>query len=134
MINHPCLNIKLIVKIFEQIKNGKFVNAPTDSGSERGKELFRNVVKYNWDSMPETIFRYSANINYSKIKQSKAPYWVLDSLLLVPDPRKIDEMELENIVKQVLDFDSIEKLNSFLDKYKGKIYYYSDTIWNEKAK
>ena len=133
VINHPCLNIKLITRVSEQMKNGTFVLEPTDSGSERGKELFRGEIKWEWDSTPETIFRYSAVVPVSGIKKSSASYWVLDYLLIVPDSRKIENKELEGIVKKILSMHSLKEMTNFLDGYKGKLKYFTDTTWNEKA-
>ncbi len=133
VLNHPCLNIRLICRVSVQIKNGIPVQAPTESGSERGKELFRGVVNWKWDPTPETVFRYSALVPYSSIKKSDAAYWVFDFLFLVPDPRKISEKEFESVVKKILTFNSQKKLTRYLDGYKGKIHYYIDTSWNVKA-
>ena len=134
VINHPCLNIRIIVRVSEQLKNGVYVIEPTDSGSRRGKELNRDEIKWSWDAAPETIFRYSAVVPSAGIKKSGASYWVLDYLLIVPDPRKIKAEELDNVVKKVLSFDSVKETTNYLDGYKGRISYYTDTTWNEKAK
>ncbi|RKX84476.1 MAG: hypothetical protein DRP57_05795 [Spirochaetes bacterium] len=133
VINHPCLNIKIVTRVSEQIKNGAYVSEPTDSGSERGKELYRGEIKWNWDSTPETIFRYSAVVPVSGVRKSKASYWVLDYLLIVPDSRKIEDKELEGMVRKILSMKSIKEMTDFLDGYKGKIKYFTDTTWNEKA-
>ncbi len=133
VLNHPCLDIRLICRVSEQIKNGVLVTAPTDSGSERGKELFRGFVKWNWDPTPETIFRYSATVPYSSIKKSEASYWVLDYLFIVPDPRKINNADYEEVIKKILSFKSHDELMKYLDSLKGKIRYFIDTSWNVKA-
>ncbi len=133
VLNHPCLNIKLICRVSVQIKNGIPVQAPTESGSERGKELFRDIINWEWDPTPETVFRYSAVVPYSSIKKSDAAYWVFDFLFLVPDPRKISDKELDSVAKKVLSFNSQKALTNFLDGYKGRIHYYIDTSWNVKA-
>ena len=51
----------------------------------------------------------------------------------MPDPRKITDDELNDVVKKVLSLEAPDKLNKFLDSYKGKFTYYVDTSWNQKA-
>ena len=133
VINHPCLNIKIVTRVSEQKKNGTFVVEPTDSGSERGKELFRGETKWDWDPTPETIFRYSAVVPVSGIRKSETSYWVLDYLLIVPDSRKIENKDLDGVVKKILSLNSLQEMTNFLDGYKGKLKYFTDTTWNEKA-
>jgi len=62
------------------MKNGHPVTQEIEEGSVRGEELFKGRIDWEWDSLPETPFRYSARIPGSRIKINSSPFWVIDYL------------------------------------------------------
>jgi hypothetical protein len=134
VINHPCLPLWIGARVTVQMKNGLPVQEETEKGSVRGEELFRGRIDWQFDSYPETVFRYSAVIPGAKIKPAKAPYWVVDYLIVVPDPRKIGTAELDGIMEQAGAL-SPEELQKYLEPYQKeqKLMTYVFTSWNVKG-
>lgn len=130
VINHPCIDLWIGCRISEQLKGGLYVQEPTEEGSERGKELFSGEVEWQWDSTPETTFRYSGRIPGSKISNHGVPYRVIDYLLILPDSRKITRKEVAELMKQAPQLQDTEALISFLDEYEDRFFYDIHTSWN----
>jgi hypothetical protein len=103
----------------------------TEEGSERGEELYKGVLQWEWDPLPETTFRYSSRIPGSQIKANSDPYWVIDYLIIVPDPRKTDQQEIDQIMKKAWELPP-EAIEDYLEPYKkeGKLTPYVFTSWN----
>lgn len=131
VLNHPCLDLWIGVRVSVQVFNGVPAQAETEEGSERGEELYKGALQWAWDSLPETTFRYSSRIPLAQIKSSNDPYWVIDYLIVVPDPRKLAREELESIMKQAWELPP-EAIEPYLAPYKaeGKLAPYIFTSWN----
>jgi hypothetical protein len=134
VVNHPCLDLWIGARVSVQMKNGLPVQQETESGSVRGEELFRGRIDWHFDPYPETVFRYSALIPGAKIKPTKAPYWVVDYLIVVPDPRKISKEELNGIMENAGAL-TPEELQKYLQPYQKeqKLETYVSTSWNVKG-
>jgi hypothetical protein len=134
VINHPCLDLWIGARVSVQMKKGLPVQEETEKGSVRGEELFRGRVEWQFDSYPETVFRYSALIPGAKIKPTKAPYWVVDYLIVVPDPRRIGKEELNGIMGKAGSL-TPEELQKYLEPYQKeqKLTTYVSTSWNVKG-
>ncbi|MEW5817197.1 MAG: hypothetical protein AB1798_17610, partial [Spirochaetota bacterium] len=85
--NHPCLDLKIAARIYEEMKDGVWAQTEIKSGASRGKVIYSGLVDWEWDSEPETLFRYAGKIPLADIQKTSAPYLVIDYLFLVPDPR-----------------------------------------------
>jgi hypothetical protein len=131
--NHPCLRILSGVRISEQVKDGIPVTAPTDKGSERGRQLYKGFVSLEWDPNPATFYRYSLRIPGSQIQSSRAAFWVYDFLLVIPDPRKITVDELQADKDLLWGAEDPAEFRDILDRYKGKIVYFIEDRWNKEA-
>jgi len=131
VLNHPCLDLWIGARISVQIYDGLPAQEETEEGSERGEELYKGVLEWEWDALPETTFRYSSFIPGSQIKAASDPYWVIDYLIIVPDPGKISREEIEEIMKKAWDLppDAVE---AYLEPYEkeGKFTPYVFTSWN----
>jgi len=134
VVNHPCLPLWIGARVTVQMRNGLPVQEETEKGSERGEELFRGRIEWQFDPYPETVFRYSAVIPGAKIKPTKAPYWVVDYLIVVPDPRKISTEELDGIMEQAGSL-SPEELQKYLAPYQKeqRLTTFVFTSWNVKG-
>jgi len=131
VLNHPCLDLWIGARVSVQIYNGLPVQEETEEGSERGEELYKGVLEWEWDGLPETTFRYSSFIPGSQIKANSDPYWVIDYLIIVPDPREISRQEIEEIMKKAWDLPA-EEIEAYLEPYEseGKFTPYVFTSWN----
>ena len=134
VLNHPCLDLWIGARVTAQLKNGLPVQEETEEGSTRGEELFRGRLEWKFDPYPETVFRYSAVIPGAKIKPSKAPYRVVDYLVVLPQPLAVSKQELEAIMEKTwsLNPDAVEE---FLRPYQeqGKLRVEVFTSWNVKG-
>jgi hypothetical protein len=131
VLNHPCMNLQIAALVSVQTKGGMAVQEETEVGSDRGDLLFQGKIDWSWAGVPETYFRYSSRIPGSQIKKSSAPYMVIDYLILVPDPRKISDEELETILGKAGVLQDFEKLQTYLENESGdRFSYYLFTSWN----
>lgn len=130
VVNHPSLDLRILIMISAQMYKGKYSRTDTESGSTRGEELFRGEVEWRWDSDPNTVFRYTVPIPVKKMKQSDAFLWVIDYLILVPDSRNVTTEEMDRIVQEVGGIADSEQLTAKLDTYQGKLKYYLNESWN----
>jgi hypothetical protein len=134
VLNHPCLDLWIGARMTVQMKNGLPVQEETEAGSVRGEELFRGRIDWKFDPYPETIFRYSAVIPGAKIKPSKAPYRVVDYLVVLPHPLAITQQELEAVMEKAWS-PRPEEVQAYLRPYEeqGKIRVEVFTSWNVKG-
>lgn len=131
VLNHPCLDLWIGARVSVQIYDGLPVQEETEEGSERGEEIYKGILDWEWDALPETTFRYSSFIPGSQIKANSDPYWVIDYLIIVPDPRKISREEIEEIMNKAWDLPP-EAIEAYLEPYEneGKFTPYVFTSWN----
>ena len=131
VLNHPCLDLWIGARITVQMKDGLPVQEETEEGSVRGEELYKGVLKWQFDPLPETTFRYSSRIPGSQIKPDKNPYWVIDYLIVVPDPRKTSREEIEAIMEKAWALPP-EAIEEYLKPYEQDGVLTPDifTSWN----
>ncbi len=128
--NHPCVDIWIGCIVSEQMIDGQFVQEPTESGSVRGNTLFQGELLWDFDSSPETIFRYSAAIPGKEMTETSAPYLVIDYIIIVPDPRKITNEEVEEIMTEAVQNEELEEIFKPLQEEEERLDYYYFTNWN----
>jgi hypothetical protein len=134
VLNHPCLPLWIGCRMAVEVKGGVPVREETETGTARGDELFRGKLDWQWDPAPETVFRYSARIPVSLIKDDPALYRVIDYLVVVPDPRKISASELDSLMERVWPLGDPAAIGRALDAEKGRLRYFTDTSWNVKGR
>ena len=129
--NHPVMDLWVGARVTVQVQEGVPVRAETDTGAERGEELYRGKLQWTWDAAPETTFRYGAAIPGAEIKASSSPYWVIDYLVVVPDPIEAEAGEIDRIMEQVWDLPP-EEIASRLEPHRkaGTLTAYEFTSWN----
>ena len=103
VVNHPALDLWLGARISVQVIDGVPVREETAAGASRGRELYRGRLRWQWDAAPETTFRYRASIPGSEIEANADPYWVIDYLIVVPDPTAADSREIARIMEPIWD-------------------------------
>ncbi len=134
VVNHPCIDLWIGARVTVQMKGGLPVQAETEQGSVRGEELFRGKIDWKFDPYPETVFRYSALIPGAKIKPTTAPYWVVDYLVVLPNPLAIGKEELESIMDNAMKLkpDAVEAyLKPYAEQKKLRVEVF--TSWNVKG-
>ncbi len=131
VLNHPTMDLWIGARISVQMKDGVPVREETDTGADRGEELFRGKLQWQWDAAPETNFRYGAAIPGAEIKANSDPYWVIDYLIVVPDPTVADAGEIDRIMEQVWDLPP-EAVGARLEPHEkaGTLIAYQFTSWN----
>ena len=131
VLNHPCLDLWIGARVSVQIYDGLPAQEETEEGSERGEELYKGILEWEWDSVPETTFRYSSFIPGAQIRENSDPYWVIDYLIIVPDPRKISREEVDQIMEEAWELPP-EAIETYLESYKeeGTLTPYVFTSWN----
>ena len=129
--NHPALDLWIGARISVQVKDGVPVREETDAGAARGEELYRGKLQWTWDAAPETTFRYGAVIPGADVKASSAPYWVIDYLIVVPDPTAADVGEIDRIMEQAWELPP-EAIADRLGQHEqaGTLTAYQFTSWN----
>lgn len=131
VINHPAMDLWIGARISVQVKDGVPVREETDTGAARGEELYRGKLQWQWDATPETNFRYGAAIPGAEIKANSDPYWVIDYLIVVPDPTVADTGEIDRIMEQVWELPP-EAIGARLESHEkaGSLVAYQVTSWN----
>lgn len=134
VLNHPCLDLWIGARMTVQLKKGLPVQEETEEGSTRGEELFRGRLEWKFDPYPETVFRYSALIPGTGIRPSKAPYRVVDYLVVLPQPLAIGKQELEAIMEKAWNLKP-EEVEAYLRPFQeqGKLRVEVFTSWNVKG-
>jgi hypothetical protein len=133
VLNHPCMDLWIGARMTVQMKDGLYVQEPAEEDSVRGKELFRGQIEWEWDPLPETVFRYSARIPGAGIEYHEAPFRIIDYLLVVPNPKKISKEEISSIVSDAWKNTDPQNLDDVLDNYSKEFSYYIFTSWNVRG-
>ncbi len=125
ILDHPALDIWVGIR----------VSTWSEGLTQTFSELKTRAVVYNgplawlWDSFPETQFRYQGYLPYADLMGLPAQSYVMEYLVVVPDPLNITPEEFTAITSQiaVLPLDEIE---SYLEAFKGKISMFTDISWD----
>ena len=133
ILNHPCLDLRMFVRISAQILDGAYSYEPSDEGAERGEELYKAELTPVWDANPGTIFRWKTRLPVEEIKNSRALYWVVDYLLLIPNPGEIGPSELDTIGIELASKTTVEEWLGYLDALEGALSFYLFPSWNVVA-
>jgi hypothetical protein len=130
VLNHPCVDLWIGCQVSTQVREGLYVQEPTESGSFRGEALFQGRIDVTFDPLPETTFRYGSRIPGALLGANPAPYLVIDYLIVVPDARKITRAEIEALMASAGGLGDPEALAALLETRRDALSYYFDTSWN----
>jgi hypothetical protein len=130
---HPCLDMLFYLRVSVQVIDDIPVLEPVDKGSGRGEELFRGKLEWEWDSHPDTYYRYRLEVPINKIKKHNAPYCVYDYMVIFPNPEKIIKEELEKELEKAMHLENFEDITGILDGLGDRIVYFVSSSWNQKA-
>ena len=131
VVNHPTLDLWVGARVSVQVKDGVPVREETEAGAARGEELYRGKLQWTWDAAPETTFRYGAAIPGAEIEASSAPYWVIDYLIVVPNPAAAGAGDINRIMEQTWEL-APEAIAAELESHEkaGTLTAYEFTSWN----
>jgi hypothetical protein len=131
ILNHPCLDLWIGARVSVMVRNGHPVRQSGEQSGERGRELFKGRIAWEWDATPETAFRYSSRIPGTQIQATDDRIWVIDYLIIVPDPRKASAAQVEDIMEKAWAL-PLDALPDYLEPYRrdGKLTPYVFTSWN----
>lgn len=131
VVNHPALDLWLGARISVQVIAGAPARQETAAGASRGAELYRGRLQWRWDAAPETTFRYRAAIPGAEIKANADPYWVIDYLIVVPNPTAPAAADLDRILEPIWDLPPTA-IADYLAPYEsaGALTAYRFTSWN----
>jgi len=133
ILNHPCIDLWIGCVVSEQ------VDGPPRA---RGDVLFRGVLGWQWNALPESLFRYSARVPSSGIEDRPSSSRVIDYLVVVPKPDRLPREELsalmENVWKNPILSTRASSLSSAisaaLDAQKDKLRYFFSTSWDVRSR
>ncbi len=117
--NHPALNIAVLVQISEQKGKGKDYS--------RGNRLYYDIAPWTWNNSFNKAYRYEIKIPLSRIDNNKFKLMIIDYLIIVPNPLNLSEKRFNQILADVKEFDTVEKVFSHLDSFKDQLNYYITT-------
>ncbi|HUX22849.1 MAG TPA: hypothetical protein VMW69_16555 [Spirochaetia bacterium] len=132
VVDHPALNLWIGVLVSAETKDGRLVQNSVADGAARGEGLYRGRIAWTWDPSPAQNFRYHATLPYSVLSSHTTPYLVIDYLVIVPDPRKITDAEVNTMMQGAPDFTAAKQLTAYLEAKKGqdRFQYFFSTSWN----
>lgn len=128
--NHPPLPVWIGARVSSQERD------PVEGGAVRGEELFRGRLQWEFDTRPETLFRYRARLPAGAIARNPAQRWVIDYLIVVPDTREIDAREMDRFMDRLIEESeqfSMDPAGLFQDAGLAlEAYFY--TSWDVEAR
>jgi hypothetical protein len=148
ILNHPCIDLWIGCTVSEEVRDGAPVRTEGDARSIRGGVLFRGAVRWTWDALPESLFRYSLRIPSRGMQNRASLYRVIDYLIVVPDPSKISRAELERIMTGAWQAGGLASANadrllperlapgiaSALDAERGRLSWFFITSWDVRVR
>jgi hypothetical protein len=133
ILNHPCLDLWIGCVVSEQ--GDAAVRA-------RGQILYRGVLSWRWNSLPESLFRYSAVIP-SPGEGGTAALRVIDYVVIVPRPNRISHSEIDAVMESAWQGGLAAgpgsqrlspSITSALEAQKDQLWYFFSTSWDVKAR
>ena len=126
VVNHPALDLWIGARISTQLAGGQ--------AAARGEPLFAGELEWSWDHSPDALARYRARLPPELIEQGDAGRFVIDYLLIVPDPLAIERAEVAAIVAAAWADSGASgdpaSLRTYLARYADRFDFYVHTSWN----
>lgn len=128
VVNHPALDLWIGARISTQLAGGQ------GQAAARGAPLFAGELEWSWDHSPDALARYRARLPLEAIAQAGAGPFVIDYLLIVPDPLAIERGEVAAIVAAAWTDSGASgdpaSLRTYLAQYADRFDFYVHTSWN----
>ena len=130
VVNHPALDLWIGARISAQLSGGHAATADSRAGATRGETLFAGEIEWSWDPSLKALARYRARIPLEDIEESEAVLFVIDYLVIVPDPLAIERDEVAAIVTAAWTDLEPASLQAYLAQYADRFDFYIHTSWN----
>lgn len=130
VVNHPALDLWIGVRISTQLAGGRVATAASSAGVTRGETLFSGEIEWSWDPSPKALSRYRARIPLEQIEESGADLFVIDYLVIVPDPLAIERDEVAAIVTAAWADLEPTALAPYLAQYGDRFDFFIHSSWN----
>ena len=121
VVNHPALDLWIGARISTQLSA-----EPT----ARGETQFAGEIEWSWDPSPGTLVRYRAQIPGEQIEPSGSDLFVIDYLVIVPDPLLIERDEVAAIVTAAWTDLEPAALANNLAQHADRFDFFIHTSWN----
>lgn len=126
VVNHPALDLWIGARISTQLARGQ--------AAARGAPLFAGELEWSWDHSPDALARYRARLPPEVLERGGARRFVIDYLLIVPDPLAIERAEVAAIVAAAWADSGASgdpaSLRTYLARYADRFDFYVHTSWN----
>ena len=130
VVNHPALDLWIGARISTQLSGGRAATAAGGAGATRGETLFAGEIEWSWDPSRKALARYRARIPLEEIGEGGAALFVIDYLVIVPDPLAIVRDEVAAIVNAAWTDREPASLQAYLAQYADRFDSYFHTSWN----
>jgi hypothetical protein len=133
--NHPCIPLWAGARVSAEVVNGELARDAYAAHPVRGPTLFNGKIAWKWDPDPAAAYRYVATIPYSVLTDRTAPLLVIDYLVVVPDPTRMNAQELDTMMSAAPQDSDISILKAYLDTRRGddRFEYFLTASWNVKG-
>lgn len=123
---HPALDIRVGARVTQWESD----LAPDVANLETGPTLYEGLLRWRWDSIPETQFRYLLDLPFSVLSRSDFSAVTIEYVILVPDPRSgTSGADLEVIAQALMKMER-QEIDRFLDTPREGFSVYTDVSWN----
>ena len=130
VVNHPALDLWIGARISTQLSDGHAATTAVRAGATRGETLFAGEIEWSWDSSRKALARYRARIPLEQIEAGGATLFVIDYLVIVPDPLAIERDEVAAIVTAAWTDREPASLPAYLARYADRFDFSFHTSWN----
>ncbi|MBN2534827.1 MAG: hypothetical protein JXB88_18240 [Spirochaetales bacterium] len=124
IVDHPCLPVRILTRISVQLVNKEYEYYREGMSLERGKLLYFGEAEWTWNPGLTATYRYAASIPLGEIAGTPAPYWIIDYLVLIPNPLAITPEQIESVVQKVYIIEDTGELIAYLAGMKDTINYH----------
>lgn len=130
VLNHPVLDLWIAAMVSVQMDGSEPAGAATDSGGSRGEVVYAAEVPWQWDSRPETLFRYTAHIPGPRVVGG-ARVFVVDLIILVPQPAPAGAEEIGDAIARLWQSSTPDRFIAALQRDE-RFRVFLNTVWNVK--
>jgi len=130
VIDHPCLDIRVFLRVSVQLDGDAPAQATLEEGARRGNLLFAGPINWRWNASREATFRYEVFIPTDQFVASEASFWVIDYLILAPDPRTTSGTSLSRIMRDIEREKGLDEVLDYLAGLDSSVSYFTATSWN----
>ena len=130
VVDHPVLDLWVGARISTQLSGRRATTDESRAGATRGETLFAGKIEWSWDPSPKALSRYRARIPLEDLEENGSVLFVIDYLVIVPDPLAIERDEVAAIVTAAWTDLEPASLPAYLAQYADRFDFSIHTSWN----